>query len=108
MVLTGRRHKPYLLETKFGEDVVSRNGPIGWPHRSCDLTTLGYFLCGYEQSMVYANKPATTDELRTNIELEIAAVSADLYVNFFKNWVPRQDFCKRARGRHSKEIEFHS
>ena len=28
--------------------------------------------------MIYANKPATIDELRTNIEREIAAVSADL------------------------------
>ena len=49
-----------------------------WSSRSCDLTPLNYFLWGYVQSMVYANKPPTIDELRTNIEREIAAVSADL------------------------------
>ena len=40
---------------------------------------LDYFLWGYVKSMVYANKPAAIDELRTNIELEIAAVSADFF-----------------------------
>ena len=34
------------------------------------------------KSMVYANKPATIDEHRTNIEREITAVSADLCLNF--------------------------
>ena len=113
VVPTGRRHKPHsechnLLETKFGERVISRNGPVGWPPRSCDLTPLDYFLWGYVKSMVYANKPATIDELRTNIEREIAAVSADLCLKIVKNWVQRLDFCKRSRGGHAKEIEFHS
>ena len=68
----------HLLETKFGERVISRNVAVGWPPLSCDLTPLDYFLWGYVKSMVYSNKPATIDELRTNIEREIAAVSADL------------------------------
>ena len=64
-----------LLETKFGERVISRNCRVCWPLRTCDLTPLDYFPVKY---MVYANKPATIDKLRTNIEREIAAVSADL------------------------------
>lgn len=97
-----------LLKTKFGERVISRNGPVNWPPRSCDLTPLDYFLWGYVKSMVYANKPATIDELRTNIEREIAAVSAKLCLKTVENWVQRLDFCKRARGGHAKEIEFHT
>ena len=61
-----------LLKTKFGErvSVLSRNGPVNWPARSCvRLFPVG--LC-----QVYANKTATIDELRTNTEREIAAVSA--------------------------------
>ena len=58
--------------------------------------------------MVYANKPATIDELRTNIEREIAAASADLCLKIVKKWVQRLDFCKRVRGGHAKNIEFHS
>ena len=55
--------------------------------------------------MVYANKPATIDELRTNIEREIAAVSADLCLKSVKNSVQPLAFCKLARGGHAKEIE---
>ena len=56
-----------LLETKFGERVTSRNGPVGWPPRLCDWKPLDYFLWGCVKSMVYANESATVDELRTNI-----------------------------------------
>ena len=58
--------------------------------------------------MVHTNKPPTIDELRTNIEREIAAVSADLCWKIVKNWVQRLDFCKRAHGNHAKEVELHS
>ena len=65
---------------------------------------LDNFLWGYAKSMAYANKPASIDELRTNIEREIAAVSADLCLKIVKNWVQHLDFWKRARGGHAKEI----
>ena len=48
------------------------------------------------------------DELRTNIEREIAAASADLCLKIINNWVQRLEFCNRAGGGHAKEIEFHS
>ena len=73
-----------LLEIKFGERVISRNGLDGWPPRSCHLTPLGYFLWGYVNSMVNANKPVAIDELCTNIERE--AVSANLCLKIVKNW----------------------
>ena len=43
-------------------------------------------------------KPAMIYELRTNIEREIAAVSADLCLKIVKNLVQRLQFCKRDRG----------
>ena len=33
-----------LLKGKFGERVISRNGPVEWPPRSCDLTPMDFFL----------------------------------------------------------------
>ena len=53
-----------LLEGKFCERVVSRNGSVEWPPRSCDLTPLDFFLWGHIKSLVYANKPATLDHLK--------------------------------------------
>ena len=33
-----------LLKEKFGESIISRNGPVNWPPRSCDLTPLNFFM----------------------------------------------------------------
>ena len=49
-----------LLKGKFGERVISRNGPVKWLPRSCDPTPLDFFLLGHIKSLVYANKPATS------------------------------------------------
>ena len=53
-----------LLEGKFGERVISRNGPVEWPLRICDLTPLDFFLWGHIKPLVYGNKPTTLDNLR--------------------------------------------
>ncbi|GFS56135.1 putative DD41D transposase [Trichonephila inaurata madagascariensis] len=97
-----------LLKNKFDARVISRNGPVDWPPRSCDLTPLDFFLWGYVKSLVYANKATTLEELKANIEREIAAVSAEMYGRVMENWVQRIDRCKRARGGHISEVEFHS
>ncbi|CAH2237439.1 jg3568 [Pararge aegeria aegeria] len=44
-----------LLKETFDERIISRNGPVNWSPRSCDLTPLDYFLWGYVKSLVYAN-----------------------------------------------------
>ena len=101
---TGRRHKPHSechnqfignqVWRRLSHEMVQSVGRLG---RAID-----YFLWGYVKSMVYANKPATMDELRTNIEHEIAAVLADLCLKIVKNCVQLLDFCKRARAGHAK------
>ena len=63
-----------LLKGKFGERVISRNSPFEWPPRSCDLTPLDFFLWSHIKSLVYANKPATLDHLKDNIQRKIANV----------------------------------
>ena len=90
------------LQTKIGERVISRNGSVGWPPRSCDLTPLDYFLCGYVKSM------PTSPRRLMNFECEVAALSANLCFKIAKNWVQRLDFCQRVRGDHAKEIVFYS
>ncbi|GFW39865.1 uncharacterized protein TNCV_4358601 [Trichonephila clavipes] len=50
-----------LLKDTFGDRLISRFGPVNWSPRSCDLTPLDYFLWGYVQSLVYADKPQTLD-----------------------------------------------
>ena len=45
-----------LLKGKFGERVISRNGPVKWPPRSWDLTPLDFFLWGHIKSLVTGSK----------------------------------------------------
>ena len=97
-----------LLKGKFGERVISRNGPVEWPPRSCDLRPLDFFLWGHIKSLVYANKPATLDDLKDNIQREIANVPVEMCARVVENWVQRIDRCKRAHGGHMTDIEFHS
>lgn len=52
-----------FLHTKFPERVISRNGDVNWPPRSCDITPLDFFLWGYVKDKVYANHPQTIDAL---------------------------------------------
>ena len=97
-----------LLKGKFGERVISRNGPVEWQPRSCDLTLFDFFLWGHINSLVYANKPATLDDLKDNIQREIANVPVEMCARVVGNWIQRIDRCKRARGGHMTDIEFHS
>ncbi|GFY76899.1 putative DD41D transposase [Trichonephila inaurata madagascariensis] len=75
-----------LLRNKFDER-LSRNGTVDWPPRSCYLTPLDFYLWGYVKSLVYANKPTTLEELKANIEREIAAVLAEICGRVMENWV---------------------
>lgn len=56
-----------LLKSKFGDKLISRNEPVNWPPRSCDLTPFDYFLYGYVKSLVYPDKLATINALKVNI-----------------------------------------
>lgn len=96
-----------LLREKFGESIISRNGPVNWPPRSCDLTPLDSFLWGYVKSLVYSNKPATLDALRMNIVRVIADIRADLCLKVMENWVQRINSCRRFRGGHLNDVVFH-
>ena len=96
-----------LLKGKFDERVISRNGPVKWPPRLCDLTQSDFFLWGHIKSLVYANNPATFVDLKDNIQREIVNVPVEMCGRVVENWVQRIDRCKRARGGHMTDIEFH-
>ena len=84
-----------LLKGKFGERVISRNGPVEWPPRSCDLTLLDFFFWGHIKSLVYANKPATLEDRKDNIQHEIANFPVEMCARVVENWVQRIDRRRR-------------
>ena len=67
-----------LLKENFHEQIISRNRPVNWPPRSCDLTLLDYFLWGYVKSLFYLDKLQSIDALEANITCDINVIPADM------------------------------
>ncbi|MFR7076297.1 DUF4817 domain-containing protein [Streptococcus pneumoniae] len=97
-----------ILHERFPDMVISRGGDINWPPRSCDLTPLDFFLWGYLKSLVYANKPLNTDDLKVNIRNAIAQIEADMCSRVIENWTSRIRATKRSRGGHLNDVIFHT
>lgn len=97
-----------LLREKFPGRVISRNGDINWPPRSCDLTPLDFFLWGYVKSKVYANNPVTIEALKNNIEAVINEIGPNLCENVMRNFLKRMTSCSRSRGGHLLDVVFHT
>ncbi|GFU72839.1 putative transposable element [Trichonephila clavipes] len=95
-----------LLKDKFGDRLISRFGPVNWPPRSCDLTPLDYFLWGYVESLVYADKPQTTDHLEDNIRRVIADIRPQMLEKVIENWTSRLDYIRASHGSPMPEIIF--
>ncbi|GFW95058.1 peptidoglycan-recognition protein 2 [Trichonephila clavipes] len=95
-----------LLKDTFGDRLISRFGPVNWPPRSCDLTSLDYFLWGYVKSLVYADKPQTLDHLEDNIRRVIADIRPEMLEKVIENWTSRLDYIRACRGSHMPEILF--
>ncbi|GFV45691.1 uncharacterized protein TNCV_1969921 [Trichonephila clavipes] len=95
-----------LLKDTFGDRLISHFGPVNWPPRSCDLTPLDYFMWGYVQSSVYADKPQTLDHLEDNIRRVIADIRPQMLEKVIENWTSRLDYIRASRGSPMPEIIF--
>lgn len=95
-----------LLGNHFGEQLISRFGPVNWPPRSCDITPLDFFLWGYVKSKVFVDKPATIEALEANIERVIREIPVAMLERVIENWRERMDHLKASCGQHMKGIIF--
>ncbi|GFW28875.1 putative LOC100569746 [Trichonephila clavipes] len=94
-----------LLKDTLGDRLISRFGPVNWPPRSCELTSLDYFLWDYVKSWVYADKPQTLDHLEDNIRRVIADIRPQM-LEVIENWTSRLDYIRASRGSPMPEIIF--
>ncbi|GFX95867.1 transposable element Tc3 transposase [Trichonephila clavipes] len=95
-----------LLKDTFGDRLISRFGPVNGPPRSCDLTPLDYFLWGYVNSLVYADKAQTLDHLEDNIRRVIADIRPQMLEKVIENWTSRLDYIRASHGSPMPEIIF--
>ena len=92
------------LRKTFDENIISRNGSVNWPPRSCDLTPLDYFLWGYVKSLIYVDKPENIEALEANITRVIRGIPANMFEKVVENWAHRMGNLRVSRGKHLKEI----
>ncbi|GFY26946.1 transposable element Tc3 transposase [Trichonephila clavipes] len=95
-----------LLKDTFGDRLILRFGPVNGPPRSCDLTSLDYFLWSYVKSLVYADKPQTLDHLEDNIRRVISDIRPQMLEKVIENWTSRLDYIRASRGSPMPEIIF--
>ncbi|GFW19218.1 DUF4817 domain-containing protein [Trichonephila clavipes] len=95
-----------LLKDTFNDHIISRLKPVNWPPKSCDLTPLDYFLWGYVNSLVYADKPQTLDYLEDNIRRVIADIRSQMLEKVIENWTSSLDYIRASRDSHMPEIIF--
>ncbi|XP_075149038.1 uncharacterized protein LOC142222673 [Haematobia irritans] len=101
-------HPHALWSNKFNDRVISRNGDVNWPPRSCDLTPLNFFLWGYLKEKVYVDTPATIQELKDEIIRPINGIEPPLCLSVIENLDHRMEVCHRGRGAHLADILCHT
>jgi hypothetical protein len=69
-----------VLREMFPGRLISLRGEIPWPARSPDLAACDFILWGHLKAEVYKRRPRTTDELKTSIQHEIAAIPPEMTI----------------------------
>ena len=70
------------------------------------ISPLDYFLWGHVKSKVYADKPATIQQLENNIRQVIAEIQPETLLKVCQNWSARLRYIRASRGGHMPEIIF--
>ena len=84
-----------FLREFFDDQLISKNM---WPPRSPNLTSLDHFLWGHLKGVVYPTNPHTLDELKANIETEIANITIETLHRVSANMVKRVRACIHENG----------
>ena len=65
-----------VLRPVFEDCIISRRADVIWPHRSCDLTPLDYYLWSAVKDKCYADKPERIDALKDNTREAISDIQS--------------------------------
>jgi hypothetical protein len=82
-----------VLREMFLERLISLRGDIPWPALSSDLAACDLFLWGNLKAEVYKRMPKTTDELKADIQHEIAAIPQEMTRRVMRNFRVRPQMC---------------
>ena len=68
----------------FEDRIISRRGDVIWPSRSCDMTSLDYYLWGAVKEKCCSNKRGTINALKDNIREVFGEIQLHTIDNMLK------------------------
>lgn len=88
--------KDFLNDT-FPNRWIGRGGPVRWPARSPDLTSLDFYLWGYIKDVVYRNAPTTRDDMKERIR-NACNIPRNVLLRTVTHFERRIQYCQRVNG----------
>ena len=90
-----------LLDAMYGQHWIGRGGPVAWPPRSPDLTSLDFFLWGHLKSLVYETPVMSREDLVARIVAAAGEIreTPDIFANVRRSMIRRYETCIRVGGR---------
>ena len=85
---------------------IGKGGPVAWPPRSPDLTSLDFFLWGHVKSLVYATPVETVEDLTARIfnACEVVQHTPGIFERVRQSMVRRCNACIELGGRHFEHL----
>lgn len=87
-----------VLHRKFPGRWIGKGGPIEWPARTPDMTSLDFFLRGYVRDQVYQTLPDNVEDLKNRIRVAMGNVSPQMLARVRENFVKRVALCAEQDG----------
>ena len=81
------------LDKKFKDHWIGRRGPLEWPARSPDLSPCDFFLWGYLKNIVYQERPATIEQLKSRITQACSEIPVEMCANACRSVAQRFQRC---------------
>ena len=91
-------HVREFLNKTFPNRWIGRDGPIPWPPRSPDITTLDFFLWGYVKDIVYRKKVRDMTDLKQRISNAIATIDEAMLQRTWQDVEYRLDVLRATNG----------
>lgn len=93
-----------VLNAMFPNKWIGKYGPINYPPRSPDLTSLDYYFWGRIKDLVYNEHPTTRDNMIRRIREAIRSLGADEILRATNCFQNRVDACIAANGAHFEHV----
>lgn len=92
------------LQDRFGENLITTNGPVRWPPRSPDLTPMDYFIWGYLKNFVYSTPITTREDMELRLRRGVDSITPQQLTRVFENNRRRVQKCLDMGGQHFEHL----